>query len=666
MSDRVKLWEPSADRIDQSELRQYQRWLEATRGITSETYGQLHTWSVENIDAFWESVWEYFQIVGERGDGPVREGDDIAATTWFPGARVNFAENILRWADQFADAEAIVGLHETSPRTSVTWKDLEGRVGALAHHLRAVGVRPGDTVCAVLPSIPETVVALLATASVGAVWSVVNTDFGAQGVADRFAQIEPTVLLTVDGYEFNGTYKNQLERLHELLDVLPTVEHHILVDSHVAPDAEIAGVNVSTARYSQIVSEPRTPTFEAVEFSHPLWVLYSSGTTGKPKGIVHSHGGIVLEANKANAFHYDIRPGTRVYFAVSTTWVMWNLLVDSMMRGATIITYDGSPVFGTAARQLEICDAEDVEFFGSGAAVLTLVEKSGISPKEHYPLRFLRSIFSSGSPLPDSTWEWVYEQVKSDVRLTSDSGGTDIASGILGANPLDAVYRGELQSPYLGVDARTVDAEGAALSDDVGELVIAAPLPTMPVKFWNDPDGSRYRGEYFSSFDGLWRQGDWATRITDGGWVIHGRSDSTINRGGIRMGSADICQVVDDVPGVAASMVIGAELEGGDYYMPLFVVPEPGAPVSEEQKERIVARIRSRVSPRYVPDDIIEAPGVPRTRTGKLMEVPVKRIFQGADPHGVNRTTAEDSAVLDWYVERAARFARNRTSTGQS
>lgn len=660
MSTRRKLWEPSTERIQQSEIRRYQTWLAAHHVVTTETYRKLHSWSVENIDPFWESVWDYFQIIGERGDGPVRQGDEISSTTWFPGATVNYAENILRWADEFPDAEAVVGLHENSPRESLTWAELSGRVGALAHHLRSVGVRPGDTVCAVMPSIPETAIALLATASVGAVWSVVNTDFGAQGVADRFAQIEPRVLITVDGYDFNGSYRDQSARLAELLELLPSVQHHVLVDSHTAPDAEPRDVSVPTTRLSQIVSVPRSPEFERVDFSHPLWVLYSSGTTGKPKGIVHSHGGIVLEAHKANALQYDIRPGTRVYFAVSTTWVVWNLLVDSMMRGATIVTYDGSPVFGTTARQLEICDEEDIEFFGTGAAVLTLIEKSEITPKDRYAFASLRSIFSTGSPLPDSTWGWIYEHVKADVRLTSDSGGTDIASGILGANPLDAVYRGELQAPYLGVAAQTVGPSGEALSGEVGELVIAEPLPSMPVKFWNDPDGSRYRNAYFEDFSGLWRQGDWATQIPDGGWVIHGRSDSTINRGGIRMGAADICQAVDRVPGVAASMVIGAELEDGDYYMPLFVVPEESAGMTDALKDRIVAAIRTDVSPRYVPDEIIEAPAVPRTRTGKLMEVPIKRVFQGADPDSVNRTAAEDPAVIDWYVQRAAMFARSR------
>ncbi|WP_375000633.1 acetoacetate--CoA ligase [Aeromicrobium sp. CTD01-1L150] len=654
---RTKLWEPTEDEIASSETRAFQQWLVGSRAVETGSYAELHRWSVDNVDVFWESIWEYFDVIGERSTGPVRTGEGIPATRWFPGARLNYAQNLLRWADERPHAEALVGLHEAAPRTSLTWAELAGKVGALARHLRGLGVRPGDTVCAVLPSIPETVVALLATTSVGAVWSVVNTDFGVQGISDRFAQIEPRVLLTVDGVEFNDSYRDQLPQLDGILESLPSVEHHVLVDAHRTP---VPDVRVPSVLLSEIVAKPCAPEFESVEFSHPLWVLFSSGTTGKPKGIVHSHGGVVLEANKANALQYDVSPGTRVYFAVATTWVVWNLLVDSMMRGATIIAYDGSPTHGGPAKHLEICSDESVEFFGTGAAVLSLIEKSGISPRTRGSFPFLRSILSTGSPLPDSTWIWVYQHVKDDIRLGSDSGGTDIASGILGSNPLDPVYVGELQAPYLGVAAQTVDPSGRQVTGEVGELVMTESLPSMPVMFWDDPDGSRYHDAYFVEFDGLWRQGDWATQIPGGGWVIHGRSDSTINRGGIRMGSADITSVVDTVPGVQASMVIGAELHGGGYFMPLFVVPEPGAEVDGALTEAIVTAIRTKVSPRYVPDEIIPAPAVPRTRTGKLMEVPIKRVFQGADPDSVNRTTAEDVEVVEWYVERAVEFARGR------
>lgn len=660
--DRIKLWEPSAERIDGSQIRAYMSWLGDTHGVVTDTFDELHRWSVENIDDFWDTIWTYFAVIGDRGDGPVREGTSISNTRWFPGARLNYAENLLRHADSTPDAEAVVGLHETGERESLTWSELRAQVASLSRHLREIGVRPGDTVAAVLPSLVQTPVAMLATASLGAIWSVVNTDFGVDGIADRFAQIEPSVLFTVDTHEFNGEHRDQLPQLPAILDALPSVRHHILIDSAgSAPDTAVRDdLRVPSAVYSEIVATPAEPIFEPVDFSHPLWVLYSSGTTGKPKGIVHSHGGIVLESLKANALHYDVRPGDRVHFAVSTTWMVWNLMVDAMMRGATIITYDGAPTWQRPDRHLAICSEERATLFCAGAAILSIGARAGTEPKDDLDFTPLRTILSTGSPLPSETWRWAYESIKSDMLVGSDSGGTDVASGILGSNPLDAVWLGELQAPYLGVDARTVDERGKTVIGEVGELVIAAPMPSMPVMFWNDPDGAKYRAAYFDDFDGLWRQGDWATTIPGGGYVIHGRSDATINRGGIRMGSADITEVVDAVPGVAESMVIGAELDGGGYHMPLFVVPTPGQEVDEALRTAITEAIRTRVSPRYVPDAIIQAPGIPRTRTGKIMEVPIKRVFQGGDPAAVNRTTATDPAIVDWFVDYAHAFAQEQ------
>lgn len=648
---------PSPKRIAQSELTRYQQWLRETQGVEAQTYEQLHAWSVDHLEEFWDSIWEFFDIIGERGTGPVRVGDSIPETQWFPGARVNYAENVLRWAQERPGDEAIVGLHESAPRTSLTWAQLRGEVGALAQRLRDLGVRPGDTVCAVLPSIPETIVALLAAAATGAVWSVVNTDFGVQGIRDRFEQIEPTVLITVDELEFNGRHRDQLPLLAEILEALPSVQHHILVDTVLPAEAQLPSTRVQSLRYSQLVADPQEPEFEPVEFSHPLWVLYSSGTTGRPKGIVHSHGGIVLEASKATALQYDLRPGDCCYFAVSTTWMVWNLLVDSMVRGVTTVSYDGGPTLDSGQVHVQIASQEGAALFGTGAALLSLMERSGTSPGERFPLPQLRMVLSTDSPLPDSAWSWVYDHLKDGIHVGSDSGGTDVASGLLGSNPWEPVRVGQLQAPYLGVAAVTLDPAGKQVRDEVGELVITQPMPSMPVMFWNDPDGSKYRDAYFNEFDGLWRQGDWATDLSEGGWEIHGRSDSTINRGGIRMGSADITYAVNAVPGVQESMVIGAELPDGEYYMPLFVVPQEGVELDDALKEAIVQSIRTRVSPRYVPDAILAAPSVPTTRTGKLMEIPIKRVFQGGDPDAVNRTAAADPEALEWYVEQAARYA---------
>ncbi|MYM19862.1 acetoacetate--CoA ligase [Brevibacterium sp. 5221] len=683
--ERVTLWTPSPERVEASELRAYQRWLRETRGVRTESYQDLLDWSLEHLEDFWESIWEYFDVIGTRGDGPVLTGDTMPDVRWFPGARVNYAQNILRRAATHPDDEAIVGLHETNPRESLTWAQLEGRVGALAAWLRAQGVCPGDTVCAVLPSIPAAAEALLACASIGAVWSVVGPDFGVTGIVDRFAQIEPKVLITVDGYEFNGKRIDMRAQLAQLLEALPSVTAHLLVDQlGAALDAPATGEPAGEARgaepraagahtgaqappgpaprlrptaYSQVIAVPQAPEYEATEFSHPLWVLYSSGTTGKPKGIVHGHGGIVLESLKANRLQQETVPGGRHYSAVATTWVVWNLLINSLLSGTTIVVYDGSPVFGAPDKQFEICGSERVTNFGTGAAILTLIERSGLSPDARHNLSALRSILSTGSPLPDSTWEWAYAQVADDIHVGSDSGGTDIATGFIGSNPFDPIVRGELQGAYLGVEAAAFDSHGRPVIDEVGEFVVTRPMPSMPVMFWNDPDGERYRSAYFDVFPGVWRHGDWVTKRPGGQYVIHGRSDSTINRGGIRMGSADITQVVDRVPGVQASMVIGAELADGGYYMPLFVVPAPGVEVDEELRGSIVAAIRSEVSPRYVPDEIIAAPAVPVTRTGKLLEIPIKRVLQGGDAAGVNRATAADPQVLDWYVDFASAYA---------
>lgn len=657
---REKLWSPSEDRIRESCIGEYQRWLAEEHGVATQSYEELHRWSIENLDQFWETIWSRYGVIGERGAGPVREGSEIHSTRWFPGAKVNYAENLLKQAALTPHAEAVVGVHESEARTSLTWSELRGQVGALAEALRQMGVRPGDRVCAVLPNIPEAIVALFATATIGAVWSVVNPDFGVEGIRERFTQIEPKLLITVDGYEFNGSYRDMLPGLAALIGQLPSLEHHILVDSHRGHADSRGELPIPSADLSELVSEPQEPRFEPVDFSHELWILYSSGTTGAPKGIVHSHGGIVLEALKANTLQYDVKAGDRTCFAAATSWVLWNLMVNAMAVGATVVTYDGAPTHGMATRILEVCADEKVGLIGAGAAIYTLMARSGLSPNAMYDLSSLHSVISSGSPLPEATWKWIYERVKADIHLGSDSGGTDISTGILGSNPLDAVWLNELQGPYLGVDADIVDPTGKQVEGEVGELVIRQPMPSMPVKFWNDPERTRLREAYFDDLPGLWRQGDWATKIPGGGYLIHGRSDSTINRGGIRMGSADITTVVDRVDGVSASMVIGAELRNGEYYMPLFVVPEPGHKVDDSLRDKIVQAIRTEVSPRYVPDELIEAPAVPRTRTGKLMEVPVKRVFQGGDPAKVNLAAAEDPDVIQWYIDRGTAYSRNR------
>lgn len=668
---RVKLWEPSAEQIQRSELRKFQSWIAARCGARTESYLDIWRWSVDDLDRFWDSVWEYFDVIAQRNGAPTRQGESMPGVQWYPGATINYAENILRFAEVNGQAEAVVGVHEDQRRDVLTWAQLKDQVGALAAGLRRLGVQPGDRVAAVLPNLPHTVVALLATAAVGAVWSVVNTDFGVKGIRDRFDQIQPKVLFTVDGYQFNGAHRDQRQRLPQLVEALPSLECHILIEqsSGTGPGSRAGQqgrscvaprMPIPSHSFAEIVAEPQALEFTRVEFNQPLWVLYSSGTTGKPKGIVHSHGGIVLEGIKASGLQYGLGPADRVYFSAATTWVMWNIMVSAMLRGATVITYDGAPSFGAPDKQLQIVADEQVTFYGTGAAVLAMIEHSGVVPKGHADFSALTGVFTSGSPLPESTWEWMYDNVKADFRLGSDSGGTEVNTGFLGTNPFRPVYRSELTGPYLGVDADTFDGSGASVLNDLGELVIKQPMPSMPIFLWgDDAERTRYRDTYFDQFPGVWRQGDWATRYLDNHFVIHGRSDSTINRGGIRMGSADICEVVDQLEQVQVSMVLGIELSGGDYYMPMFIVPAQGHQLDQQLKDLITQKIRSDLSPRYVPDEFIEAEDVPRTRTGKLMEIPVKEVFQGKDPGSVDRESAINAETLEWYLDFAHRFSAN-------
>ncbi|HMD91079.1 MAG TPA: acetoacetate--CoA ligase [Trebonia sp.] len=660
---RELLWTPSKDRIQASAMSAYRRWLEHDRGLRFAGYEDLWRWSVGDLDGFWDSIWARFAVTASAPSTAVLAERDMPGARWFPGARLNWAENLLRHAaSRAASHPAIVAVREGHEATEMTWAELTAQVASLAAELRALGVRPGDRVAAYLPNIPQAVVALLATASVGAIWSCCAPDFGVKGVIDRFRQIEPAVLIAADGYHFGGKEVDRLASVAELREQLPTVRHTVVV-RHLDPARVPAA---GTLAFDDLVAGEAEPAYEQVPFEHPLWILYSSGTTGLPKGIVHSHGGILLEHLKIHALHFDTGPADRVFIYASTAWMVWNVLVGALSVGATIITYDGSPAFGEPDALFGICAGQRATRFGTGAAYLTLCEKAGARPGDRYDLSALRAILSTGSPLPESAWRWVYDAVKKDLLLGSDCGGTDVCTAFIGTNPLLPVYAGEMQAPYLGVRIEAWSAAGEPVVGQVGEMVITAPMPSMPVRFWNDPDGSRYRDAYFGTFPGVWRHGDWMTVTADGTYVVHGRSDSTINRGGVRMGSADIYQAVDSLPEIAASLVIGAELPDGDYYMPLFVVLAPGATLDDDLITRIRRNIRADVSPRHVPDDIVAAPGVPVTITGKKLEVPVKRLLQGTpEATAVNRATVANPDVLDWYADYAARHRQRRTSGGQ-
>ncbi|WP_051989336.1 acetoacetate--CoA ligase [Gordonia rubripertincta] len=639
-------------------MSDYQRWLTSDREVRTQGFGELWQWSVDDPTAFWDSIWTYFDVLASAPPRAVLEDADMPGAVWFPGARLNWAENILRRADR--DDPAIIALHESASALTTTWRELEQRVANVAAGFRRLGVRPGDRVAAVLPNITETVIAVLATASVGAVWSCCAPDFGVKGLVDRFAQIEPTILIGVDGYQFNGKVLDRRETVEALAAELPTVRHTVMVRN--LGDKKLEFLD-GVLDFADLAVGDAAPEYEQVPFDHPLWVLYSSGTTGLPKGIVHSHGGILLESLKANALHYDLGPDDRVFIAASTAWVVWNMLIDAMTTGCAIVTYDGSPTLGRPDHQFEICAEHRVTRFGTGAAYLTLCERAAARPGRDFDLTALRSIMSTGSPLPDTTWRWVYEHVSEDVQLGSDSGGTDVATAFIGANPMSPVVTGELQGPCLGVAVEAWNDVGEPVMDQVGEMVITAPMPSMPIYFWNDPEQIRYRGAYFEDFPGVWRHGDWITRTARGTFQVHGRSDSTLNRGGIRMGSADVYQAIETLPEIAESLVIGAELPGGDYHMPLFVVLKQGHELTDELIEKIRDTVRRNVSPRHVPDDILDVPAIPATRTGKRLEIPVKKLIQGMPPEAaINRATVADSRSLDWYVDYAQRFQAARAA----
>ena len=656
------LWQPQPETVEQTAMYQFMQAMNTKHGLAMETYLDLWHWSVDDLELFWTEIWEYFDIIGEKPTGPMLQGQ-MPETHWAAGAKVNYAENILRHAKTMADEEAVVGLDESLNRTALTWRELNEQVGAFAHHLKTIGVSEGDVVAAALPNIPQAIVGLLGSAAVGAIWSVVNVDFGVPGIVTRFQQLEPKVFMTIDGLELGGKHRDQVGDLDRLLEELDTVTHHVLVENtHTADHAQIAQItqarNVETAVLDDIVAQGREPEFTAVDFSHPLWVLYSSGTTGTPKGIVQSQGGTVLEIAKSFGLHYRVPQNEAVYISTSTTWMLWNMLVGTLITGAKAIAYSGGVFTGGPGRQFEILERERVAMYGCGAAILTGVQESGMVPKDHFNLSNLTDILVSASPLPARTWHWIYEAVKPDVRLRSDSGGTDVCSVFVGSNPMDPVRVNELMGPALGVAADVYDESENSVTDEVGELVITKPMPTMPLYFWNDPEGERYRDAYFSENPHIWYHGDFATQTERQSFVIHGRSDATLNRGGIRMGSSDLYQVVDALDEVSASMVIGAELDDGDYYMPLFVVPSDPNIEADKLKDIIINAIRTELSPRYVPDDIIIAPGVPMTKTGKLMEVPVKRVLQGMSPEKVSKETAAEPEVLDWYLDYAAEAAK--------
>lgn len=627
-------------------------------------YHALYRWSVTDLEGFWAAVWEYFAIDATTPYQRVLAEETMPGARWFPGATLNYAHHALR--NLRPNAPAITALDETGSAYQITGRQLRAQVASVAATLRDLGVGQGDRVVGYLPNTPHAIVAFLATASLGAVWSVCGQDNAPQAAADRFAQLEPTVLITADGYLFNGTTHDRRAAALELARALPTLKGTVLVD-HVGlawPEGGRAGLTVP---WEDAATRTEYLTIAPVPFDHPLWVVFSSGTTGLPKGIVHGHGGVLLEHLKILALHCDLGPGDRLLWYTTTHWMMWNLVVSTLLTGAATCTYDGSPAPLARPDILwDLAASHRVTVFGTSPQYLLAMAKLGIEPSVH-DLSAIRVIGCTGSTLPASAYPWVHDHVGAGVQLASTSGGTDIVSGFAGSATTTPVWAGELSAPNLGVALAAYDATGTPVLDHVGELVVTRPMPSMPLYFWNDPDHSRYRDAYFTTYPGIWRHGDWITLTSHGSLIVHGRSDATLNRNGVRLGSADIHDIVERLPEITEALVIGAEEPDGGYWMPLFVVTAPGAALDDALRDKIRDAIRDGASPRHVPDEILAVPAIPHTKTGKKLEVPVKRLLQGVPAEQVLNPAALDNPDLVAYfahlgAERAQQRARKTSA----
>ena len=643
------LWEPSAQTFRDCRMARYVRWLADRYGLTFDGYPDLWRWSTRDLPAFWRSVWEYFGVLADGDPTRVLVEQTMPGTHWFPDVRLNYAENILCGDDEQI---VVTAISQTRATITLTRAQLREQVARAAAGLRRLGVGPGDRVVGYLPNIPEALVAMLATTSIGAIWAVCAPELGVRSVLDRLAQLEPKVLLAVDRYRYGA---KPIERSEELVAIragLPTLTATVEVPylgSSVGAELD----------WEELLANPADPQYQRVPFDEPLWVLFSSGTTGLPKAIVHSHGGIVLELQKALGLHSNLGPSDTYFVYCTTTWVMWNILVSALLLGSSIVMFDGDPAYPRPDELWRVVADANVTVFGAGAAFLMGCRKSGLRPKDTFDLTQLRAVGSTGSPLPAEGFRWIYDAVSPDVYLQSTSGGTDVCTSFVGGTPLLPVRAGEIAAPALGVLAQAFDSDGNPVVDQVGELVISAPMPSMPVCFWNDADGSKYRAAYFDHFPGKWRHGDWVTFNSRGACVISGRSDGTLNRGGVRLGTSEFYSALQDLPEIEDSLVVHLDdPSGGMGALLLFVQLQPGSSLDDALKSRIIAQLKQRLSPRHAPDDIVAVPEIPYNLTGKKLEVPAKRLLLGAPRETVVSDGAvRNPAAIDIFEQLSARYA---------
>ena len=646
------LWEPTKSWVNQSNIHHYMHWLNERKHLNFTDYDALWTWSVEELEAFWESMWEYFDIQSNEPYKTVLTSHNMPGSKWFKEATINYVEHIFRNRNQ--DNVAIIHASEERKTTEVTWGKLYKDTAALQQTLKKLGVKKGDRIVAYVANIYETVVSFLATASLGAIWSSASPDFGTQSVIDRFKQIEPKVMITVDGYRYNGKKYERLSVVKNIQSELPTLEATIAIP-FLSDKPNWKTLKNVIEWQDAIKQNGAAPlTYEYVPFNDPLWVLFSSGTTGKPKPIVQSQGGILLEHLKALTFHVDLTPRNRFFWFTTTGWMMWNFLVGGLLTGCPIVLYDGSPVYPDKSMLWKFAEETKMTVFGTSASFITECMKNELSPGQNFDLRHLKSISSTGSPLPPEGFKWCYEHVKKDLWIASASGGTDVCTAFILGVPTLPVYAGELQCRGLGAKIESFTDDGEPQMEKVGELVITKPMPSMPIFFWNDHDGSRLRDSYFDLFPGIWRHGDYLKITKRKTCVIYGRSDATINRGGIRIGTSEIYRAVDRIPEIADSLIVDIPKNNGDSIVPLFVVMKEGHQLTEATRSAIRKQIREYCSPRHVPTAIYEVPDLPRTLNGKKLEIPVKRVMMGEPANEVvNLDSLTNPEAFEYFVRLA-------------
>jgi acetoacetyl-CoA synthetase len=655
------LWRAPRDVAERANITKFHKWLKAERGLDFTDYKQLWDWSIQDPEAFWQAIWTYFDVMATGEIKTVRTTDPMPETRWFTGARLNYAEHVLRHESNGDPARTVLKhCSEIRDLSEMSWAELGRQVRVLATKLRQMGLGRGDRIVAYMPNIAETVVAMLATTSIGAVWSSAAPEFGPQTVIDRFIQIEPKLVFAVNGYRYGGKNFDRSSQIEEIVAALPSVEHVVMLDylpeTKGKPSFSCRVSNWADAMSGDDVAAADF-TFERVTSDHPLWILFSSGTTGLPKPIVHGHHGIVVEHYKSAAFHFDLKEGDCLFFYSTTGWMMWNTLMWGPLMNGQAVLYDGHPAHPDATFLFSLADKTGATAFGTNPTFLQIVRQQGFVPEDHFAFDRLQSLMLVGSPATPEVFDWVYKNVKDDLWVNSQSGGTEFCSGILAGAPTLPVQAGVIQAPALGVDVCALGADSEVITGEVGELVLRQPMPSMPLFFWGDEGNARYKSSYFEDYPGIWKHGDRVKFNADGSCFVYGRSDATLNRFGVRIGSAEIYRTIETFPDVKDSLIVCIEEPSGGFYMPLFVEMAPGKVLDDTLVAEIRARLRKERSPRHVPDEIIASPAIPNTLTGKKMEIPVRKLLMGASVEDVvSKGAMKDPDIIEWY----ATFARNR------